>query len=75
MNYKKRFLIVAIILSFNSIFSQATYDFGLMNRGKLWATVWNSGAVGYPVDPQSSFALLFHKVLNFDYKIVRNYDL
>ena len=59
MNYKKRFLIVAIILSFNSIFSQATYDFGLMNRGKLWATVWNSGAVGYPVDPQSLFGYFY----------------
>ena len=49
---KKQYLIVALAVS--TLFAQ-TWDFKHLRRGKLWATMWNSGVVGYPVDECSMF--------------------
>ena len=49
---KKHYII--IVLAASILYAQ-TWDFKHLRRGKLWATMWNSGVVGYPVDECSMF--------------------
>ena len=52
---KKNNLIALKLILAASILSAQTWDFKHLRRGKLWATMWNSGVVGYPVDECTLF--------------------
>lgn len=49
---KKHYLLIALAVC---TVSAQTWDFKHLRRGKLWATMWNSGVVGYPVDECTLF--------------------
>lgn len=49
---KKHYIIVVLAAS---ILSAQVWDYKHLRRGKLWATMWNSGVVGYPVDECTLF--------------------
>ena len=49
---KQHYIIVVLEAS---ILSAQAWDYKHLRRGKLWATMWNSGVVGYPVDECTLF--------------------